>query len=336
VYEKVKDGIKSRVKGLSGIMKFMFETGFKAKSAALKRGYDTPILNMILFNRFGQALGGRVRFMVSGGAAISSSTCEFLHVCFGVPVVQGYGLTETCGASCFLELSSVDILGKSIGVPTLNTEFKLIDVPEMQYTSSDKPCPRGEIWIRGHGVSLGYYNNPQKTAEDFTADGWFKTGDIGQLNENLTFSIIDRKKNLIKPPHGEYIAPERLESVYKNGDHIESIMVYASSDHNELIAFVKPKRDLQTALGAKDQKLKNLSWEALIETKEANKEILDSLGKVWKEAQLKSMERISAVKLFAEEWTAENGWLTAAMKLRRQELHKLHAELIESIYKNLS
>jgi len=184
-------------------------------------------------------------------------------------------------------------------------------------------------------VSSGYYKNPQKTAEEFTPEGWFKSGDIGQLNENGTISIIDRKKNLIKPPHGEYVAPERLESIYKNGDHVESVMVCASSHHNELIAFVKPKKEYQVHFGDNNEKLKNMAWEDFVQTREAEKGILDSLGKVWKEARLKSFERISAVKLFAEDWTPENGWLTAAMKLRRQDLHKQHSALLESMYKKL-
>jgi len=267
-------------------------------------------------------------FFVSGGAPLSPSTAEFLQVCFGVPVINGYGLTETCGASSCVESDALDIHARTIGTPTLCTEFKLVDVPEMGYTSKDTP-PRGEVWIRGNGVAKGYYKNPTKTAEEFTPDGWFKSGDIAQLNPNLTFGIIDRKKNLIKPPHGEYIAPERLEAVYKTAANIESIMVYACSTQNELIAFVKPKKELQT------EQHKSVSWESFVESPDAEKTILNGLNQVWKDNNLKSIERIHAVKLFAEEWTTANGWLTAAMKLRRQEMHKVHANLIEKMYQKI-
>jgi len=268
--------------------------------------------------------------MVTGGAQLSTVTAEFLTVCFGVPIIQGYGLTETCGASSNGEVDCGDMQAKIIGAPTMCAEMKLVDERELDYTTDDKPCPRGEIWIRGYGIAKGYYKNPEKTKEDFEEDGWFKSGDIGQINPNGTFTIIDRKKNLVKPPHGEYVAPERLESVYKNADFIDTIMVYAGSDHNELIALVHPSKDLAQHVNKNAD-----NWEALVASPEAEKAVLESLGKVWKSANLKSVEKIHAVKLFAEEWTPENGWMTAAMKLRRQEMQKVHAKLIKEIYSKL-
>jgi len=190
--------------------------------------------------------------------------------------------------------------------------------------------PSGDIWIRGPGVAKGYYKNQQKTAEEFTADRWFKTGDIGRLNKNGTISIIDRKKNLVKPPHGEYIAPERLESIYKQCDLVESIMIIASSHHNPLIAFIKPSKRLLD-LGSKN----TMNWEEFVNSGEAEKIMVNELEKIWKSSRLKSIERISAVKLFPQEWTPENGWLTAAMKIRRQDLQKEHASLIQKIFQKL-
>jgi len=310
----------------------LFKQGYSARKAALTEGKDTPIWNRLLFNTFKSALGGRVRFIISGGAPLSPQCCEFLGVCFGVPVVQGYGLTETCGGSSVLELDSLDLSAKTSGAPFPCCEFKLVDIPEMNYTHKDKP-PTGEIWIRGTSVSIGYYKNEQKTMEEWTKDGWFKTGDIGLLHENGTFSIIDRKKNLVKPPHGEYIAPERLESIYKNSPFVDNIMVYASSKHNDLIALVVPnKKTLQDWANANGV---HHEWEKLCDDPKAEKAVLESLNKVWKEANLRSMERLATVKLFHVEWTPENGWLTAALKLRRNEIHKLHADLIESIYEKL-
>jgi len=158
------------------------------------------LLNKLVFDKFKEGLGGRVRFMVSGGAPLSATTAEYLHVCFGVPVLQGYGLTETCGATAIAEYTCIDLRASHLGAPTLNTELKLVDVPQLNYftqgknENGEKDRPMGEIWVRGYGVAKGYYKNPTKTAEDFTEDGWFKTGDIAQLNPNLTISIIDRKK----------------------------------------------------------------------------------------------------------------------------------------------
>jgi len=128
------------------------------------------------------------------------------------------------------------------------------------------------------------------------------------------------KKNLVKPPHGEYIAPERLESIYKNSPFVDNIMVYASNKHNDLIAFVMPnKKKLQD--WANSQGL-NEDWEKLCDDTKAGKVVLESLNNVWKDANLKSMEKLVYVKLFSEDWTSDNGWLTAALKLRRNEIHK--------------
>ena len=90
--------------------------------------------------------------------------------------------------------------------PKAITEIKLVDVLSKGYSVNDKPCPRGEVWIRGPSVTAGYYKAPELTAQAFKEGGWFATGDIGRWNQDGTLSIIDREKNLIKPPHGEYIS----------------------------------------------------------------------------------------------------------------------------------
>jgi len=141
------------------------------------------------------------------------------------------------------------------------------------------------------------------------------------------------KKNLIKPPHGEYIAPERLEASYRNCPYVVNIMVYATSEANDVIAFVNPNRkaveDWAASQGIKDD------WQQLCSNPKVEKFILDGLNAVWSSYKLKSIERISAIKIFHEEWTPENGWLTAAMKLRRNEIHKRYAKEIEEIYAKL-
>jgi len=148
-----------------------------------------------------------------------------------------------------------------------------------------------------------------------------------------TFSIIDRKKNLIKPPHGEYIAPERLESIYRNCPLVANIMIYVCSSYNDVIAFVHPnKRALED--WAEAQGIKK-DFAGLCKDPKTEKAVLEGLNKTWQSARLKSIERVYAVKLFEEEWTPENGWLTAAMKLRRNEVHKKYAEEIKQIYEKL-
>jgi len=149
------------------------------------------------------------------------------------------------------------------------------------------------------------------------------------LNSNFTISIIDRKKNLVKPPHGEYIAIERLEAVYKNSPLVEHIMVIASSHHNPLLAFVQPRKaSLESKFGD--------SWEKACKSNEMKKEVLESLAKIWKENGLKSIERISEVILFPEEWSPDNGFLTAAMKINRTEITKKHKDEIDETFEKLT
>lgn len=138
----------------------------------------------------------------------------------------------------------------------LTVEFKLVDVPEMNYTSKDvdekgEPSPRGEIWVRGPGVIPGYYMNDEKNKETFTDDGWVVSGDIGQLvGKERRMYIIDRKKNIFKLQQGEYIAPEKLENAYKNA-HLSfgNIFVYGKSTEDHLVAIMNIESEPLMRLG---------------------------------------------------------------------------------------
>lgn len=125
---------------------------------------------------------------------------RFLQIAFCVPVLQGYGLTETTAA---LSLTRPDDFSTGhVGAPILSVEVRLCDVPEMNYSSRNDP-PTGEVCVRGNNVFVGYYKNPEQTAQDKDAEGWFHTGDVGRWNPNGTLSIIDRKKNIFKLAQGE-------------------------------------------------------------------------------------------------------------------------------------
>jgi len=240
--------------------------------------------------------------------------------------MQGYALTETTGGATIMEMSD-DGIGV-VGPPIPNAQIRLIDVPEMNYSSKD-PNPSGEILISGPTVSIGYFEEKEKTDEVYK-DGWFYSGDIGCFLPNGTLKIVDRKKNLIKPPHGEYIAVERLESIYKSCIYVENICVYASSQYNELLAFINPNKKNLIALATK-QNINYDSYEHLCENQDIKKLLIADLSKVANQAGLRSIEKINNIKLFPEEWTPENGMLTAAMKIKRFEVYKKWQPEIEAL-----
>merc|ERR1711974_86793 len=271
-----------------------------------------PGLDRLIFDKMKESMGGRVRFMVSGGAPLSSAAHLFLQACFGVPILQGYGLTETCGAGC--AMMPDDHSQGTAGPPVPCVEIKLVDVPDMNYLSSNNP-PTGEIWIRGPSVSKGYYLEEEKTAEVFTEDGWFKTGDVGMWNENGSLSIIDRIKNLVKGPGGEYIALEKLESVYKNSSFVQNVCVFVSKDVPKVIAIIEPSERKKEESNANE--FKKLVLEDLRETGTAN--------------QLRKYELVTDVIIVDEEWSSDNNMLTAAMKLNRRAIYSECEEELDSL-----
>jgi len=134
--------------------------------------------------------------MITGSAPIDPAVLELLKVCFCCPFFEGYGLTETSGGSS-VTLPNDPVTGH-VGGPLPCVKWRLQDVPEMSYFSTDKPYPRGELQMKGPSVTTGYYKRPEKTAEAFDDDGWFKTGDVAMVYPNGSVKIIDRSKNLFK------------------------------------------------------------------------------------------------------------------------------------------
>lgn len=244
VYENVRDAVKRK---MHGFKKTLFDAALAAKSADMETacGYS-PIWDMLVFKKTKLALGGRVRFCVTGGAPISKDTLQFVTCALG-PVVQGYGATETSAASTLT--MSFDTTVGVVGPPLGTASIRLVDVPDMNYFSGEagiykegkakaafdagKNKSGGEVWIGGPGVSQGYYDPSvnglkpgipangmaKKTKEEFfVEDGWswFKTGDIGMWTPNGCLKIVDRRKNMFKTSLGEYVPVEEVEKTYQD------------------------------------------------------------------------------------------------------------------------
>lgn len=329
IFDTVKKTIVAKLEepGTSPIKKWLFDTAYAAKKAAYDAGRDTPLWNAMIFNKLAGFMGGNVKAILSGGAPLSSETQEFVRICFGVPTLQGYGLTETTAA-----LTANSILSKMatgcIGPPVPSCELKLVSIPEMNYKASD-PRPRGEICTRGPCVTDGYFN---KQSEDYDKDGWFHTGDIGTIEENGQLKIIDRKKNLVKLDHGEYVAIEKIESAYSNSPFVSpnGLFIYGDSQHSYVVGILLPA-ELTAKNWARQHSISD-DLNNLIKDPEFKKAVKLSLEKEAKKNNLKSIELMQDFVIVNDEWTPENGLLTAAMKLKRNELKEKYKKEIDEMY----
>jgi len=211
------------------------------------------------------------------------------------------------------------------------TEVKLVDVPEMNYYSTDKPHPRGEICLRGPNIFIGYYKDPEKTAEDLKPDGWFHTGDIGRWNTTGTLSIIDRKKNIFKLSQGEYVAAEYLEGVFVRSPFVGQIFVYGDSLNSFLVAVVVPDFDVLDPYAA-ELGIPNQDHAELCKNKKIEEVILKSLTEVGKEANLHGFEFPKAIYIEHIAFSEENNLQTPSFKLRRPNLKEHYQKIIAETY----
>uniref|UniRef100_A0A7N6APZ7 long-chain-fatty-acid--CoA ligase n=1 Tax=Anabas testudineus TaxID=64144 RepID=A0A7N6APZ7_ANATE len=320
-----------KVQEMSFLQKTLFTMGYKYKLEQIKRGYDAPLCNALLFQKVKKLLGGRVRMMLSGGAPLSSATQRFMNVCFCCPVGQGYGLTETCGAGTITEVE--DISTGRVGAPLICCEIRLRDWAEGGYTSNDKPNPRGEILIGGPNITMGYYRNEDNNQDFFVDDKqqrWFCTGDIGEIYPDGCLQIVDRKKDLVKLQAGEYVSLGKVESALKNCPLIDNICAYANSDQNYVISFVVPNQKKLTEL-AKQRGIVGM-WEEICTHPEMEREVLNEIKVVAANIKLERFEIPVKVHLSPEPWTPETGLVTDAFKLKRKELRNHYLDHIERMY----
>ena len=154
--------------------------------------------------------------MITASAPIAPNVLSFLRCAFCCPVIEAYGQTESCGASFGTKI--YENTAGHVGGPSCGTEYKLEDLPEMNYTRHSKPYPAGEICVRGTSIFSGYYKNKKLTDETIDSEGWLHTGDVGCRMEKNKLRIIDRVKNIFKLSQGEYIVPEKLERAYEQAE----------------------------------------------------------------------------------------------------------------------
>nr|AOE43313.1 fcsA [Rostrostelium ellipticum] len=331
VWQKLHDKMWLTINNESWLKRTLFTWGVNSKQATMRQGGSTPIWDALVFSATREKLGGRVKFILSGSAPLDPKLIEFLMACFCCPVVQGYGLTENVGGANVGYPEDTTI--GHVGPPLACSEIKLVDVPEMNYFSTDKPFPRGEVCLRGYNVFKGYYKDPEKTAEDLKEDGWFHTGDIGRWNENGTMSIIDRKKNIFKLSQGEYVAAEYLEAIFVRSPLASQVFVYGDSLNSFLVGVVVPDFEVLAKLLPQKYPHLNVNNPAeLVKSKELYKEVMESFDACAKEANLQGFEKMKHIYLESEAFSEENNLLTPSFKPRRPQLKDRYQSIIATLY----
>uniref|UniRef100_A0A5B6ZVT6 Long-chain-fatty-acid--CoA ligase n=2 Tax=Davidia involucrata TaxID=16924 RepID=A0A5B6ZVT6_DAVIN len=335
VFERIQEGVIKALEELSPFRRRVFDILYKYKLAWMNLGFKqknaSPLADLLAFRKVKARLGGRIRLIISGGAPLSSEVEEFLRVTSCAFVLQGYGLTETCGLSTIGFPDEMCMVG-TVGSAFVYSELRLEEVPEMGYNPLGDP-PRGEICVRGKTTFAGYYKNPELTRET-VRDGWFHTGDIGEMQPNGVVKIIDRKKNLIKLSQGEYVAVEYLEKVYGITPIVEEIWVYGDSFKSMLVAVVVPHEG-NTERWAHLNGHRG-SFSELCCLNQLQDQILLQLKSTAERNKLRGFEHIKGVILEPQPFEVERDLVTPTLKKRRDQLFKFYKVQIDQLYHKLT
>lgn len=270
--------------------------------------YETA--RLLVLNKVREAFGGRVRFAISGGAPLHPDIAQFFHAS-GVLILQGYGLTETTAA--ITVNTPFNYRFDAVGRPFGDVKLKIAE--------------DGEILVHSKKVMKEYYKNPEATAA-VLQDGWFHTGDIGEILPGGDLKITDRKKDLIKTAGGKYVAPQRLEGLLQLSSLIGHAVIHGDQK-KYIVALIVPDRANVEAF-AKEHKINSESWEDLLKQPEIQGEIRQAVAEA--NSQLASWESIKRYTVLPNEFTVEGGELTPSLKIKRKVLEGRFAEKIEALY----
>ena len=256
----------------------------------------------------------RARGMVSGSAPLDPTLHQFLRAAFGTDFIQGYGLTETYAVS--LAQLDGDLSAGNCGALAPSIEACLQSVPDMEYLVTDSPNPRGELLIRGNTVFREYYKNEKETEKAIIEDGWFRTGDIAEIDSMGRFKIVDRVKNVLKLAQGEYVSPERIENVYMaNTPIIAQAYVHGDSTQAFLVSIfgIDPANFAPFASSVLKKTIKPDDLDAVkaaAKDPRCKKALLKELEKIGKKNKFNSYERVRNLHLEVEPFTIDNELLT--------------------------
>lgn len=318
--EKVFDKIMAKGSELTGIKRalFFWAVGLAERWEPYGQNgawYEMQmrIANKLIFSKWREALGGNVLAVASGSAALQPRLARVFNAA-QIPVLEGYGLTETSPVAA---VNSFDNKGFMIG--TVGRKLKNVDI---------KIAADGEILIKGPNVMIGYYKREDLTNEVLGVDGWLHTGDIGELVQGEYLKITDRKKEIFKTSGGKYIAPQLMENAFKASRFIDQIMVIGENQKHPA-ALVVPEIEF-----CKEWcKRKGITCQSYIDM--ANNEQLKS--RIWEEIetvneQFGKYEQVKKIEICSSPWTIDTGELTPSLKLKRKVILQKHLDLFDKIY----
>ncbi|CAM3986939.1 AMP-dependent synthetase/ligase [Smaragdicoccus niigatensis] len=306
IFEKIYSRVVTTAEAEGGLKAKIFARAFAVGVDAVRRkaagrsikpwqSVELAIADRLVFSKIRGRLGGNLEYLVSGSAALSPQIAEWFAAA-GLPILEGYGLTETTGASFVNRPGNVKI--GTVGQPFPGTDVRI--------------ATDGEILLRGPGIMRGYHNLPDKTAEVRDADGWFATGDIGEVDSDGFLKITDRKKDLVKTSGGKYIAPTAIESAIKAACPVVSNAVVIADGRNFASVLLTLDSDAAKGVG---------NVNAVIE--EAIRGVNAGLNK-W--------ETLKQFRILPHELTVESGELTPSLKVKRPAVMKNYADVIDDIY----
>ncbi len=274
------------------------------------------LASALVFSKWRAGVGGRLRYFVSGGAPLSPALSHAFNAA-GIPVLQGYGMTEACIVAAN---RPVDNKVGSIGLPFPGIEMRV--------------AADGELLVRGPNVMRGYYNQPAETATVFTADGWFKTGDVGYKDARGHFYLTDRKKELFKLSNGKYIAPQQIESLIKQSALVSQVIVVGAGRKQPAALIVPDWEALQTALAENGGSVKgNGAAGRATASRDPAAVRLVQREVATLTATLHDYERVRRVALLPEEFSIDGGEMTPTLKIKRRVIDEKYGPLIDEIYK---
>jgi long-chain acyl-CoA synthetase len=319
--EKVYERIMAKGMELTGIKRalFFWAVDLGKRYDNVKRGsifyrMQLALANKLIFNKWREALGGRVEAVVSGSAAMSEKLIR-IFTAAKIIVMEGYGLTET---SPVISVNHLEDENRRIG--TVGPVLKNVQV---------KLAEDGEILCKGNNIMVGYYKNPEATAKEFTPDGWFHTGDIGVWVEEKFLKITDRKKEMFKTSGGKYVAPQTIENKMRESPYIEQMMVVGPGRKFVSALIVPNYNQIRTKLKGEGKSMPSDN-KALIGDEAVIQLIQSQVDRY--NPEFGHVEQVKKFTLLPEEWTVDNGIMTPKLSIRRKMVEEKYKNEIEAMY----